>query len=499
MPWTKFGLELQPALTRTRTLTSATPVLCRSGIYVFAGDGTTLYRTTDMVTWTAMSAPGGTIQAMTTDGTDLYVGTSTGMVKYVGAATTLTAFSTPVTGNVTNVAFVTNRLLAGIDNVLSEVGGTGALTTIYTHFQPAFRWTTIFNIGSRIYVGGFAGVRSELYTLGTLDTTGALYRAQEAAPFPIGELLRTAISYAGAVVLCTSRGVRLAQVGGDATLTYGPLIDDFGDVRCVTADAQYVYAGWSSYPNGGSGLGRLDLSKFVAPLQPAYATDVATSATGNVLGVVRLNNLTAFALGSDGVYVQTVGTFQLTGQVTTGRIYLGTVEPKGLVDINVQFDALAPDQSVQVRVTDSLGTLIASDIQTVVNATQLTVDLNGTQTTWCDVAIILNGPGTSTPRVDRWRLRAYPVQPPALQWLLPIRCGEVVRTADGEGMELSQDVALIRARIVGLWQTKRQVIFREGPFAYRVRVAKFEFQPLKWSDDGEALQGQLVVQLVSTP
>ena len=63
-------------------------------------------------------------------------------------------------GNVDTVAFVANRLLVGNGNILYEVGSTGTRTAIVTHFQASFRWTIIFAIGSKIYVGGYAGDRS---------------------------------------------------------------------------------------------------------------------------------------------------------------------------------------------------------------------------------------------------------------------------------------------------------------------------------------------------
>jgi len=204
-----YQATLMKTVTLLRSSAATGLVLCRSADYVFFGSGAALYRTSDLITWTLMTAPGGTIQAMSTDGTDLYVATSTLLVKYVGSGTTATAFGTPVAGNCTNVAFMSGRLVVGVAQVLSEVAASGALTTIKSHFQAAFRWTTLFNVGSRMYIGGFAGSRSELYTV-TTDSAGALIQSQEAAPLPIGELLRTAVSFAGSVALCTNNGLRMA-------------------------------------------------------------------------------------------------------------------------------------------------------------------------------------------------------------------------------------------------------------------------------------------------
>ena len=496
--WEKYDLSLQHSTTRTLTVTDGNPVMIRSGIYVFVSDGTALKRTTDLTTWTTMTAPGGTIQSMTTDGSDLYVATSTGLVKYVGTATTSTAFSTAVSGDVSLVAFVANRLLIGVANVLSSVGSTGTLTNVSTHFQTGFRWTTAFAIGSRIYVGGFAGVRSELYTLGVDPVGGALFQAQEAAPFPTGELLRTGLSYAGAALLCTSKGARLAQVGADGTLTYGPLIEAVGDVRCAAADGRFAHVGWSDFQTSGAGTARLALDQFVNVLQPAYASDVFATPDGTVTGIARLLDRTAFVLATDGVYVESDTNYESTGWVSSGRIHFGTVEPKGLLEVEVKFDALNVSESVAVRVTNSAGVQIGYAEQTVANETTLRLDLDGQPTTWCEVSIFMSGPGTTTPHVDRWRMRAYPVPPKVMQWIVPIRAHEVVLAADGQGRDLSQNIIDMRDRFVGLWSSREQVTYREGDRAYRVRVEGFEFRPVKWTDDGTYLQGLFLLQLMST-
>lgn len=498
-PWTRYQATLLPSTTMEQACTSATPQLLRSGDYVYLADGPDLYRTTDLETWTAMTDPGGTIQALATDGSDLYVATSTVLVKYVGAGTSGTAFGTAVTGNVTNVAFVANRLLIGMDNLLKEVGSSGLQTTIRTHFQTAFRWTTIFNIGSRIYCGGFAGARSELYTL-TTDSSGNLVLSNEAAPLPTGELLRTGIPYGGAAMLCSSLGVRLAQISGDGTLTYGPLIDDVGDVRCATADGRFAYTGWSSYPRStGSGTARLALDTFVDALQPAYTADVAAlDEPGTVTGIARLAQRTAFAVATAGVYVQAAEAYQPLGHVLSGRIYFGTIEPKRLVELEVGFAALAAGESVTATVNDDTGAVIGLGTMDENNATSLTIALGGAEVDWAEVEITLQGDGTSTPRLDRWRLRAYPVPPTTTQWILPIINHELVTVNDAQGQDMAQNPLEIRDRLVGLYESKKLVNYSEGDRNYRVRVEGFEVQPAKWTNDGKYFQGLFVLQLVTT-
>lgn len=497
LAWTtKYQMTLAHSTTLERTDASAIQLLQRSGDYVFLGAGTKLYRTTDLITWTAMTDPGGTIQAMTTDGTDLYVATSTVMVKYVGTGTSGTAFGTAVTGNCTNVSFCSGRLLMAKANVLYEVAAAGTLTTISTHFQAAFRWTSIFNIGSRMYIGGFAGARTELYTV-TTDSTGALVRSQEAAPFPVGELLRTALAVAGSVILCTSNGARVAEVSGDGTLTYGPLIDEPGDVQCATADGRYAFIGWSAIESSRSGVGRLVLDDEVFPLQPAFGTDISEGTTqAAVTGVARLSGKTAFAVAGSGVWVGSSSAYAQRGQVQSGRISFGTVEPKAMIGLSLVHAPLLADESIDVAIFDENGVNIGAGTSDVLASTNFEVDLGGVQVPYITVRVTLNGPGTTTPTLQHWRARGYPVPPAVLQWVLPMIAHEQVIVNSSEGEEMSMDLDGIHTWIEELWGTRRYTLLRIGTREYRVRVDNFEWRPRKWTDDGAVPQGLLVVQLV---
>lgn len=494
---TKYQLTLQHSTTKTQAAASGTPLLCRSDIYVYLSDGANLYRTIDLTTWSAMTAPGGTVNAMTTDGTDLYVATTTAVVKYVGAATVGTAFATPVAA-ADSIAFCSGRLLVGMANILKEVAGSGAVTVIKTHFQAAFRWTTIFNIGSRIYVGGFAGSRSELHTLAT-DSVGALVQSQEAAPLPIGEKLRTGISFSGAAVLCTSSGIRVADVSGDGTLTYGPLINEPGDVQCACADAQYVFAGWSSMDGTRSGVVRLILDEEVRALQPAYSNDVSEPTTiAAVTGVARLGGRTCFAVTGSGAWSESATTYEGQGSVDSGQIFFGTVEPKKLVSLDLAFQPLLTGQSVKGEVRDQAGVLIADGVQSTVDSQALHIDLEGADVVSCEVTVILLGPGTSTPKLSHWRMRSFPVPPEVIQWILPLVVKEQYTVGIGEGVIRSLNIPDMHIWAETLHATRRQTVLRINEREYVVRLEKFEWHPESWDKSGDGPQGVLIVQLIAT-
>lgn len=496
---TKYQAKMVRSTALGRSAASATPVLCRSDIYLFLSDGATLYRTSDLVTWTAMTAPGGNVQAMTTDGSDLYVATSTGVVKYVGTGTTPTAFATPVVIGTDSIAFCSGRMLVGQANALKELAAAGTyVSTIKTHFQAAFRWTTLFNIGSRIYVGGFAGSRSELYSL-TADSGGTLVQSAEAAPLPMGEKLRTAVAFSGEAVLCTSAGVRFAQVSGDGALTYGPLITDPGDVQCAFADGRNVYTGWSSMDAGvRTGVAKYVIDEEVLPLQPAYGADVfESSAIAAVTGVARLLGRTVFAVASSGAWVESATGYVTQAVLRSGDITFGTVEPKALVSIKAVFLPLSTGESVSVQVFDEEGVLIGDGLTSTTGVSMLEVDLGGEQVVSAEVIVTLLGPGTSTPTLTQWRMRCYPIPPSVLQWTLPLIVKEEVVININEGIHESYELNDVHVWIEDLYRSRRLCVFRIGERAYDVRVDNFAFQADSWTRDGDGPQGILTVLLMA--
>lgn len=493
-PWDDGKLKLLRAQTNVQSVTSSLVLMCIVGDYLFISDGATLYRTSDMTTFTTCTAPGGNVLAMTTDGTDLYVATTTVMKKYVAAATTPTTFSTPVTGNCSNVAFVANRLLMSKDNVLYEVGATGALTTLRTHYQSAFEWTTIFNIGSRIYIGGFAGARSELYTC-VVDDTGVIVQGAEAAPLPPGELLHYGLAYAGVVLLGTSNGVRMATLGSDGTLTYGPLIAEGYASKAACVSGKFAWCSVDGFYGEGGGLIRLDLSTMTDTLQPAWASDEYTTEVTTITGVAFFDGCVAMG-GSGGIYSSAQGNYIAAGALDSGLLSFGTVEPKGLIELEVTFEPLAAGDSVTATVYDENYLTLASRTYTTVGGTSMTVDLNGVEVEKVRVDLTLASTAQTGVTVLRWRMRAYPIPPAVQQWVVPLQVFRSNVVNDGEGQELTYEQLDEVEHLISLWASKTAVVYREGERGYQVRIDAYEYAPHDWRDAGDFFDGWMTVRLV---
>lgn len=497
VPWETGLLTLQNSVESVASISSSIGMMV-SNDKLYRMDGSDLYYSTDGTSWTTATAPGGTIQGLTTDGTDLYVATTTVLKKYLNSSPgTPVDFTTPVAGDVSHVRFVGNRLLCGIGASLYEIGSAGTQTLVKTHFQSAFRWTVIFALGSRIYAGGYAGSRSELYVLET-NSSGNLVVGQEAAPFPAGELLYRAEAYAGIAAVGTSRGLRLIQQSGDGSLSYGPLYSDFGAVLCMTFANEFLYVGVTNHPSGGKGIAQLKLDTMVAPLQPAYCYSLyADTQTGNVSCLVRFLDRLFFGVSGVAVYRQLTDEYVLTGEIDSGELYFGTVEEKILTEMYVSFEPLLAGQAVKAEVLDDNGTVIASGQESGVGKDEMAFTIEGIRIHHVQVRITLTGTSSTTPAVHFWRLRAYPVPPAVYQWVVPLIIHTRVIVSGGMGQEYSMNV-LDEAGAIRDWFTnKERITYQEGLRVYRVRVDAYELQPADWTDDGGFFQHTMVVRLVS--
>lgn len=510
--WDNGALTIQPTWDRIHELVAAVGTEAALSIangFVVASNGSNVWQAdaTTMTTWTAVTGMAGARQ-ITTDGIAFYLANSSNLYRLVagaGAASVLSA------GSCDNVAFAANRLLIGVGAALYEVASGGTRTLIETHFQSSFRWNVIFGIGSRIYAGGYAGSRGELYSLVT-DSGGALVPSAEASPLEPGEYLLNAVAYAGFVVLLSNRGARFAQVGADGTLNYGPLISaGFGSTSLAGLAVGGGWAWFEQFADDGSGdvlMIEMDLTTFVDALRPAF-TVVARTA-GDDTGYKSLlyadpNGQDKVVVGIDQAtsYVARYGPTPsedsqlVTGTLTTGLIRFGTVEDKVLVDIEVGFDPLPANTTVAVTVRDETGATVATGSTSTDGATELIVEL-GESVRGCTVELELSQSAEgATPTVRFWRMRAWPVPPAVQEWVIPIINAEAVLIGDGDGTETAQIPFDVENAIVALWEAKSPTTLAIGSASYDVRVADFEVREGRWGDDGTWLQSTLLVRCVN--
>ena len=499
-PWTRYELCLQPDVENVLTVNVDSPAIGSTATHLYIQtDAQTVQRSGDLVTWntiTGMAAEN--IVSITSDGVDAIIATTLHIYRVTPASVNAVAFTTAVpTNTYNNVVIASNKLLASDGNLLVEVKAA-TLDVIHTHFQSSFKWTSIFQVGSKIYVGGYAGNRSELYTLTTTDTF-ALAVSAEAASFFAGELLYTALSYGGSVILGTSKGIRFAALGGDGVLQYGPLIEEPGQVKAIAAEGQYVWFNWENFPDAGTGLGRLALDEFADTLQPAYATDLFTEVSSAAIeAVARFANRTVFVVNSVAAFASDPGTFVPVGYLDAGELFFGTVEDKSISEVRLRCDQLATNESVALTLTNAeTGASLGSGTANTVGSVGIAVNAEGAIVNRLGARLELRGPGTSSPCVRQWRGRAYPIAPGVEEWIVPLIIQSRVTIGISEGQVVSMNPWEHATRLIEKWRTREVMLYQEGQHAFRVRIDRFEIQAVDWRDDHDWFEITFVVRLLS--
>lgn len=349
--WTPGQLRLLNETAQVHASAGASQLLIGVNTGVLHASGSTLTYVPSSGAPVAVTWGGsGTITSITSDGANYYVADSTGIYK--GALPSGAGSKIWDTGDTTIVRWVKSRLMATIGKAIYELTGTGPTLPTPVDSGAArpsnWTWTDITEGPTAIYLSGYAGDQStiERITVDSTTTTVTLDVPTVVADMPRSELVRSLYSYVGAYLMVgTSKGLRVAVMNDtNGTLTLGPQIVQTTDgVLDVVAIDSYVYLTVGSKGEAGdgvqrAGLYRMDLGRTIngSQLQFASAPDlVAPSGTGGQATQVTVaGGKLWFSVNGSGVYRQQ-DTYVAEGWIQTGRIRLGTVEPKSWQDVRL--------------------------------------------------------------------------------------------------------------------------------------------------------------------
>jgi hypothetical protein len=265
----------------------------------------------------------------------------------------------------------------------------------------------------------------------------------------------------------------------------------------------------------------LSLEELTGPLVPAYASDLmVASQTAAVQGVALSGTTRLFSISGYGMCKGLI-TYETTGSIDEGRFRWGTTELKAGVSVDVRHSKLLASQSVKIEITDDTGGsyyttselddsytpgikavqvasqkdptdygLTAADLQYVSTVSSVTGE-------YITPVVTLAGPGTSTPTMYRWTVRAVPMPFVAEIIQLPIILTTQTQHAN---RDVYQDTYDDYQYVRSLLEDRSLATFEMGDESRTVHVSGVSYEAgsiNKWSDDNGWLEGVLTVTIIT--
>lgn len=416
--------------------------------------------------------------------------------------------------NCDRLAVAHGRLIGAYGSELFEISAAGAKTTIYTHPETAvWRWYGITAGSAGIYVAGSSTLKTEIHLIGVVDATGALAPPFPVAELPPGEIVNRIVFFGGYLVIASNRGVRVARSNQSGYLEYGPLLTFFGNVQGVVTDGRYCFATCDDLPTlGGAGIIKLDLSRFTAPLVPAWCVehhiipdpgdytihDVSshfTSGTTKVAALVEDNDSGEGAL-------HTTCTEGLTqdAEYWSGLITYGTPESKGVISLEGTWDPLPAGTTLTMEIWDKYGGSSYGSATFGAGSTEGRVyPIEPLNSETIEVRIVAEPATNTVIKVRRWTLRAIPRPFKSEEVILPLMLS---RHTDSYGGVNSYEGLEEWSYLNGLMQSRQQVDFVFGAQTERVYVDAVIVDPgsagfATWDGQGTWPDGTVVVRLIT--
>jgi hypothetical protein len=429
------------------------------------------------------------------NGSAVYIAASDGIYLVNVGGTGGAMFNTNVNG-ASRIAFAKNRLIATVGAQLWDVIDGTTATQHYTNPWAGWTWTGIAEGLDVIFACGYAGDRGLIFAIPLKEDGTGLDAPRVAAELPHGELPYALTSYVGFLVVATSKGIRLAEQGDNGQIILGALVSEAVS-RCLEPQEEFCWFGWDSMFPDASGLGRLDLSRFVDPLAPAYATDLAASTTGVVNAAITFNDRRFFTAGT-GLFRQNLGTKLATGYLETGMITFNLADDKVAVFADVRHGELEADDTVDLYLRSLEGEFELIGSSATPNTTRPSEPwaANHTRSGGHELKVVLNNGGSGDgPIVQYLLLASQPSPSRSFVSVLPLLIGSRIQV---NGIDYNFDTLAEVIYLEGLVASQQLIRFRHGGRTRLAFVEDYEFVPYGSSGPEETFQsGTMVVRLKS--
>jgi hypothetical protein len=538
-PWVDGQLTVHPAPVQCYTPAGAAQHLgIPVGDYLYITDGGTLKyslaATANPSAWTDHTGESGnTILDLVTDGRRVYVtdGTDVRLFTPGTAASSATWAST-----VSRLWFCNGRLLGCDDHELVELDNAGLATVVGELFNTDHRWVAAIGAPNGIYAASQgANGGAQVWYIGIDETTGALKTPVSATPWPQNELI-TWLDYHGRyVAICSSRGIRLAEIAAGNYLFYGSRIDvPNGVSSCAFSGALgYLATEWQhddflSTPGPVTstshffGLWSIFLGYFTDPdnLVPAWASDINRSTA--LIGTPAATEVTRVVVVGDRVYFVTTsgqtdkagvwgegterglgyaGMGTAYGKLCTGTIGFGTIEDKLPVRIDAEFASdLAAAESVQIYLASESDLATFPQVEAAHgDGLRITADLLGESPSTRQAlafGFLYSDEVTAETKMSWWRYGVLPSVERVEMVELCLEVSHQVKPSEGGDGFIYDPEAEYRA-LKAMARLGAPVPVKIGRRTEYMRVATVLQDPENWSPDNVSLGGRITVQLLT--
>lgn len=513
-PWNRYGFELLPETTLVRALAANEKALLKSiGRSLYVAVGASVWEYADLLA--SMANPVEATQAapvigLCADGENVYALLNSGVVRRRTPNGAWADFATIPAFNASKamIAYVKGFVLVGNGPDLLNVT-SGAPVLVYKHPLAGWWWRSACEGLSVIYVLGGMGDRWHVHRVSIKATGADLDPPIVASTLPEGEYAYAIASYLGYVLIGVNSGWRFGMPDGSGNVTYGQLVPTNLPVLCFEGQDRFVWFGMSKtgatarvliervLESENAGIGRADLSTFIAPMTPAAASDLAGSDLGVTRDVVSVGaeldgiGKRVFSVDGVGVFIE-ADTLVRNGWLTQGKVSFNSTDPKMGLYAQVYHEPLRGEVHVEVA-NESDGVFMDLGMNDTRDSTTLGNMPYPQKFDSLEMRLTLHRDShdhTRGPRITRTEFRAINIPGRATEWRIPLIVHESQNYAD---VEFSRDVPGDYDFLVNLVQSRRAFTYREGERRWILHATDFLWTPYKMTANGAAYQGTFLL------
>ena len=481
-PWTRGRLSLLNDTTNVYSTSGTNLYATTADTRLYGTDGQNVKYTTDFTTVTTVTGTAASpLYSITSDGYHVFYSYANGDIDQTNAGiSTSSAYITGIEAG--QMAYVRGRLMVagqGVDkrkiwNITTPAGSTANNpTALYTHPNTNWTWVGFAAGQTHIYAAGYAGNTSIIYKTQIQADGTALEIPTAAAELPLGEIVQSIYGYLGYIILGTATGFRFCSTDTDGNLTVGPLVETGAAVGAMAGIGKYVYFAWSNFDSTSTGIGRMDISVFISPNQPAYASDLMATTQGTVQAIHEFQNKPLFTVSGVGVYTPHATNLVTSGYLRSGIYRWGVPDAKFIPKLDIR--CLPLSGSVTMSVASDGGDFYDFATLSTLNVKEKTFDGLEDKIFEAEIKVTLTRAASATtgPTLTRWMARAYAAPLRSQIFSVPLIMHHKLSI---NGREYWQDVDAELAYLRDLVETPRVVTYQENEETFAVVVENVQMQ-----------------------